>query len=119
MEYLLITVLQIVGGWLHAAQKVAIIKKNQPSKKFNEVLSLFWQEDWNTFCFSMPPILILNLVGHFAMVEYGPESITSHPWYIIGSLALAVVLGYAGQRIVYKYLGTAENVLDKQAAKLS
>ena len=31
--------------------------------------------------------------------------------------ALALILGYAGQRLAYKYLGTAEKVLSEKAEK--
>jgi hypothetical protein len=113
MEYLLIAVLQFLGVGFHAAQKVAIIRKGFPNKRFNEIISIFWNEDWNTL-FVSGLVVILNLVGHYIVLNYAPGSVTQHEWYYVGSFALALCLGYFGQRKIYQILGTAETFLDKQ-----
>jgi TRAP-type uncharacterized transport system fused permease subunit len=115
MEYILITILQILGVGFHAAQKVAIIRTRKPEKKFKEIIQIFWHEDWNTF-FVSGLVVVLNLVAHFIVLNYFPETITEHEWYYPVSFGIALVLGYAGQRMIYKYLGTAETFLNKQVA---
>jgi len=115
MEYLIIVALQIIGVGFHAAQKVAAIRVRFPEKRFTEIVSIFWQEDWNTF-FVSALVVALNLVAHFIVLNYFPETISQHEWYYPISFGIAFVLGYAGQRMIYKYLGTAESFLDKQVA---
>ena len=120
MEYLLIIILQLIGIAAHAFQKIAIIRKNHPEKHFNLIVQSFWFEDWNTLAFSVVVGLPLDLVGHYIVLNYGPDWIIKGEYYELSSFGLALLIGYAGQRLIYKYLGTAENYLDKQVAnKLS
>jgi hypothetical protein len=116
MEYILIAIFEIIGVGLHVAQKIALFRKAHPQHKFKEVFEGFWAEDWNTLLVSAL-VLFLNLFGHYAVINYAPGDFTSHPWYDMGSFGLALVLGYGGQRLIYKYLGTAENFLDKKVTE--
>jgi len=112
MEYVLVFALEIIGISLHVMQKVAAFDKAFPEKTVNQIFKTFWQEDWNTVIISII-ILCLNLIVHFVINEYAP-ALTLIPYYLLYAFGGALLLGYAGQRLVYKYLGTAEKFLDKK-----
>ena len=114
MEYLIIIILQIIGVLAHVLQKLTDIKKLFKDIKFKELVSAFWIEDWNTLAFSAFVGLPLDLMGHYIVINYAPGNISAHPWYYVWSFIIAFFLGYAGQRFIYKKLGTLETFLDKQ-----
>ena len=111
MEYILIIILQLIGIGLHVMQKVSAINDKYPEKSHKEVFVLFWQEDFNTVVISAL-VLALNLTGHYIIEHY--TDIASKAYFHLWNFGTALVLGYAGQRIIYKYLGTAERFLDKK-----
>lgn len=115
MEYALITLLQIIGIGFHAAQKIAGIRSRNNDKKIREIISIFWNEDWNTLLISAL-VLALCLTVHFIVLNYFPKSISGHEWYYPISFGIALLFGYMGQRKIYQLFGTAENVFDKQVA---
>lgn len=112
MEYLLITILQLLGIGFHVMQKIISLGNDFPEKKRKEILSTFVNEDWDTLCVSAL-VMILNLVAHYIIERYA-HSITAYPYYSLISFGIALTLGYAGQRMIYKYLGSAEKFLDKK-----
>lgn len=112
MEYALVLALEVIGIALHVMQKVAAFDKAYPEKNMNQIFKVFWEEDWNTVFISII-ILCLNLIVHFVINEYAP-ALTQVPYYLLYAFGGALLLGYAGQRLVYKYLGTAEKFLDKK-----
>jgi hypothetical protein len=114
MEYLIIIALQIIGVFAHVLQKTTDIKKAFPTYKFREIVSTFWDQDWNTIAFSVFVGIPLDLLGHFIAIKYVPGNVAAHPWYFVWSFVIALFLGYAGQRFIYKHLGTLETFLDKQ-----
>ena len=113
MEYLLIFILQVLGIGLNVAKKVLQIDKKSPDDSLGEVILVFWNSDRITI-FISTLVLVFNLVAHYIIGNYA-ESITEIPYYELISFGIAFVLGYAGQNLIYKYLGTAEQVLDKKA----
>lgn len=116
MEYALIIILQLLGIALSVGQKVHELDKKFDNDTFNEVLSVFWKSDRVTVWISVI-ILFLNVVAHYIIEHYSnlPESIPNYPLYAFG---IAFVLGYAGQRIIYKWLGTAERTLTEKGDKI-
>lgn len=118
MAYLLIIVLQLIGIGLHVAQKVLKLDNKQPDDTLVDVLTVFWKQDRITI-FISGLILVLDVVGHYIVEAYAPALVKSIQYYELYSFALALVLGYAGQSIVYKYLGTAQKFLDKRADDLN
>ena len=116
MEYLLIFILQAIGISLSVLQKIKAIDLKYPDFSKHQIWIVFWDEDWTTL-FGSAIVLCLNLVVHFVLKTYTPdfESITMMGVpYIIFAFAVALVLGWGGQRLIYKWLGSAEKALDKK-----
>lgn len=116
MEYLLITICQFIGIGFQVALKVLELDKKFPDDSLQDVLKQFWLSDKITLIIS-GLIVFANLVIHFIVAEYTTLE-TTIPNYALYNFGIALILGYAGQRIVYHYLGKAENVLIKKADKL-
>jgi hypothetical protein len=112
MEYLIILALQLCGIGLHVMQKVSVFDKQYPEKSIKEIMTVFWNEDWNTLAVSAI-VLFLNLIAHYIVNTYAPQ-VNNFDNYILYAFGAALVFGYAGQRLVYKYLGSAENFLNKK-----
>ena len=116
MEYFIIIILQFLGIGFHVMQKISEIGNLHKEKRRPEILDAFMREDWDTLIMS-GLVLILNLVVHYILEEYAYE-ITEIKNYYLYTFALAFILGYAGQRLVYKYLGSAETFLNNKADNL-
>lgn len=127
MEYFLIIVLQLLGIGFHVMQKIITLGDKNPGKTRREILQIFGAEDWDTLIVSAL-VLFTDLTFHLAINYYTPALMNTSfafPWlggftisYLLVSFILAFFLGYAGQRIAYKYLGSAEKFLNKKAEKL-
>jgi hypothetical protein len=111
MEYILIVILQLLGIGFHVMQKISILGDKFPDKSIREIRILFLKEDLDTLVVSAL-VLMLNLVSHYIVTIY--TTIPKMDNYHLYSFGAALVLGYAGQRVIYKYLGTAERFLDKK-----
>lgn len=117
MEYFLIFSLQLIGIGFHVAQKVKALDAKYPEKSIREVFNTFLDQDWVTLGIS-GLIIVLDLLVHFILDKYTPDLRKGLNYYVLYAFAIALVLGYGGQRLIYKYLGKAEEILDKQADKL-
>jgi hypothetical protein len=111
MEYLLIIALQLIGISLHIMQKIGELDDKHPTKPLSEIRIIFWREDYNTVIVS-GIVLLLNLIVHYILSAYSTISTVKH--YHLWAFGFAFVLGYAGQRLIYRYLGTAEKYLNKK-----
>lgn len=112
MEYALIFILQLLGIGLSILQKITGLGDKFPNFDRKQIISTFFNEDWDTLIGSAL-VLILDLTVHF-ICNYYQAPFTSHPYYIFISFGLALLLGYAGQRIIYRVLGTSEKALNKK-----
>jgi hypothetical protein len=112
MVYLLILILQTIGVGFHVMQKVISIGTSNPEKHKNEILGIFFQEDWDTLLVSLL-ILALDEVAHYVITHYA-VSLSAYQYFDLISMGVALILGYAGQNLIYKWLGTAESFLDKK-----
>ena len=113
MEYLLIFTLQLLGIGFHVMQKIISLGDKHVEKNRSQIFSAFLYEDWDTLVVSTL-IIILHLVSHYIVENYTKiDEINNYHLYSFG---LALLLGYAGQRIIYKYLGSAEEFLNKKVS---
>lgn len=112
-EFILIAVLEYIGIRLHILQKIIAIDKAHPELTRKEVIDTFHENDSFTIKVSYL-VMALNLVAHFIIHVYAPALMDTIPYFIIWAFASAFVLGYAGQRLIYKILGTAESVINKK-----
>lgn len=113
MEYLLIIVLQLLGIGFHVMQKIVSLGDTCKECTRKDVISAFFKEDWDTLVVSIL-VLVSNLVIHYIVDTYAHSLRDSTQYYILYAFGLAFVLGYAGQRLVYKWLGSAEKRLTNE-----
>lgn len=111
MEYILIIVFQLIGIGLHVMQKIIKLNDEKRGISKKEVFKVFFDEDWDTLTVS-GMIIVAHLVVHFVIDYYTPHFRASVNYYILYAFATAFMLGYLGQRWVYKFLGSAEKKID-------
>lgn len=120
MEYFLALILQILGVSFHVMQKIISLGDSHKDKTRAEIFSIFLSEDWDTLGVSAL-VLITTLVFHFSANYYFTESMNKIVKVPLTSLEVPIVIliliasfviGYAGQRLVYKWLGSAEKYLN-------
>ena len=117
MIYILTVALFMLGVGYHVTRQIDILKKKYPECKPGDVLDTFIREDWNTLIRSF---LVLCTFEIFIFLKE-TKAVQMAAWWdrYLVDYALALVLGYAGQRLIYKYLGTAENKLGENAEKIN
>lgn len=115
MEYLIIIACELLGIGFQVMQKVSALKQQHKEFKKKEIFKVFWDEDWNTLAIS-GLIFLANLLGHYIVANY--SNLEEGEWYFPISFGIAITLGYGGQTIVYKYLGTAQQALQDKADKI-
>jgi hypothetical protein len=120
MEYLLIIILQLLGIYFHVMQKISIIDKKYPEKPLPEIRAIFWREDSNTLGISAG-VLVLHVITHF-IIDYYDLPIRDKSYfgvpYLAWAFGLALLGGYAGQRLIYKAFGSAEKVINTKLEKV-
>lgn len=116
MEYTIIIILQLLGIGFHVMQKISALGDKFPEKTVPEIRGIFWKEDWDTLVGSAL-VLALNLVVHYIIEEYTDLAETV-AYYILYAFGAAFILGYAGQRMIYKWLGSAEKKLTEKGDNL-
>lgn len=105
----------IVGILFHVMQKIRILRDKFPQFNPNQVVKTFFGEEWDSLIISFLVWLVYEIWIYISMMH----NLGLPMWYKLYAIyALALVLGYSGQRIAYKYLGTAERILEKRAEKL-
>jgi len=124
MEYLFILAFQIAGVIVHVTQKIKEFDIKYPEKTRKEIRGLFYENEWSSLGISAS-FLLVHLLIHGAADYYkwfgDFQYIQLFGWNLpvtLVSLGLAFMVGYAGQRWIYKYLGNLESVLDKGADKI-
>ena len=117
MEYLLILILQLLGISFHVMQKVISIGDKYPKETPRTIFKYFWLEDWDTLAVS-GLFLILNIIGHY-IVFVRLEMVLHSEWYWqVSPYFFSLVGGYAGQRLIYKFFGSAEKFLEKKGDEI-
>ena len=112
MIYILTTACILIGIGYHVMQIVKGLRKRYPDFGISEVFKTFFREEWDSLIMSGMGLFAFELWIFISRVT----GIELPDWYFDwGVYAIAAVWGYAGQRLAYKYLGTAEEVLSKKA----
>lgn len=115
MDYILTSILIILGVGFHVMQKIRILRTKFPEFSPKKIIATFFTEEWDSLIVSFLVWLVYEL-GIFIPTYNGVKF--PFWWEMIGVYVAALVLGYCGQRVAYKYLGTAEEVLEKKADDL-
>jgi len=113
MEYVLILFFQSLGIGFHVMQKVVTLGDKFPEKTVRQIFLTFWQEDWDTLTIS-GLIVLLDAGVHYVVFDFLHIPLNPEWYWQVGPFAIALVLGYAGQRLIYKWFGSAEKFLDNQ-----
>lgn len=113
MTYILTTLLFILGVGYHVMQIVMGLRKKFPQFGFREIFGSFFNQEWDSLIRSLLVLCTYEL-GLFIIGMTGIHMPVWWEKYLV-VYVLALVLGYAGQRIAYKYLGTAADVLEKKS----
>jgi hypothetical protein len=103
MIYLLTTVVFILGVFLHIMIKITSYKKTFPTLSFGAIWATFFKEEWDSLLVSLV-ILVLVEVTIYIINYVGIEVPIWMDW---GIYLIALVMGYQGQRLAYKFLNTA------------
>lgn len=117
MIYFLTIVLFIIGVLLHVMSRISKLRKKFPELAAGDVFLTFFREDWDSLIVSGLVLLGLEVALYIIQVEQG---IVLPAWLDTwGMYLFSFVMGYAGQRLVYKYLNTAEGVLERKVENLN
>lgn len=116
MDYIFTTLLIVMGVLFHVMQCVRKLRVKFPRLGFRSIWVTFISEEWDSLIVSFFCWIIYQLLL-WVMLYNGTEFA---PWFDhYGMYVLAIVWGYAGQRLAYKVLGTAEQILQKKVDKLN
>lgn len=107
MEYLVILACLLLGIGFHVGQKVLELDKLKPDDSLGDVFVMLWKDDKITILISVVLIIPLVELAYFILLQYGPDSIVKWEYFDLVFFFGALILGYAGQRIVYGALGKA------------
>lgn len=110
-DYILISVLFVLGTAFHVMQKVMTFRKNFPTLGFGQIWGTFIKNEWDSLLISL---LILITIDIFLFIKIYNQWVFPAWLENWGVYLIALVVGYSGQRIAYKYLGTAEKILEKR-----
>lgn len=112
MIYLLTTAFIIIGVCYHILQKVRALRIQFPLFGASKIWATFFSEEWDTLLASALGYATFEIAVYITLWN----KVVLPVWFSnIGVYVLAAVWGYAGQRLAYKYLGTAESVLSERA----
>lgn len=115
MDYILTTILIVLGVGFHIMQKIRTLRLKFPEFVPKRILGTFFMEEWDSLIVSFICWIVFELAIYITIRNGVQIPAWFDNW---GMYVLALVWGYAGQRIAYKYLGTAEEVLNKKADQL-
>lgn len=108
IEYILIGILYVMGVGFNVSQKLSKLQTKFPSFSRKEIIHTFKNEEWNTMVVSFLGLVTVQSLWFAAHYE----NVTLPAWlHGFAVYPVAMVVGYAIQRIIYKYLGTSESAL--------
>lgn len=113
IEFAVIVALQVIGIGLHVMQKILALDKQYPELSRREIVNTFFENDMFTLWVSAL-VLSLNVIVHLVIHLFAPEIMLSIPYFLLWAFGAAFVLGYAGQRLIYKALGSTETFLNSK-----
>lgn len=117
IQCVFIAFFQGVGIALQVLQNVVAIDKRNPEWSRAQVWAEFKEQDYWTLWIS-GVIAVAHVVAHLALLIYGGEGLPDLFHNMLFSLGIALVMGWGGQRIIYRFLGKAEETLNRKADNL-
>ena len=131
MDYVLIIIFEAIGMAFKIGQQIALLKKEHPERSKKEIINTYSNEDWNVLFMSFV-VLCFNLAAFY--VIYSRLGIDwTRAWdvtvfgiainlklealMVLFSVGIAVLFGYKGQDLLYKWFGSAADKLDKAVSE--
>ena len=114
LELILITAIYLLGVGYNALQKVGNIRAKYPGLSFKTVWVSYFNEEWNTLMVSGLGLLTVQIFWFISHTKNIPLPHWLHEW---GIYLFDLFLGYALHRIIYRYMGTMEKVIDEKFGK--
>jgi hypothetical protein len=111
MIYFLTTTVFVIGVLFHVMVKINGLRTKFPTLTFKTVWTTFFSEEWNTLIASVLVLAVTELA--IFIINY--QGIVIPEWLNWGIYPIALLMGYQGQRIIYKYLNTASDALERKA----
>jgi len=111
MIYFLTILSLFIGVMFHVMVKIMGYKKQFPTLGFVTIWKTFFKEEWDSLIVSG---LVMS-VTELAVFIINYQQIDIPDWLQWGIFPIALVMGYQGQRIAYKFLNTASDALEKKA----
>lgn len=115
MNYIITTILIIVGLGYHVMQTIKKFKGLFPELPIKTIWATFFKEEWDSLIVSGLGYVLFQTL-YFILVY---NKVIFPVWFTgWGLYVLAAVWGYAGQRLSYSFLNTAEQVLEKKVQNI-
>ncbi len=111
MIYFLTSVSLLFGVMFHVMVKVMGYKKQFTTLSFGQIWGTFFKEEWDSLMVSA----IIYGVTELSIFIINYQQINIPEWLQWGIYPIALLMGYQGQRIAYKFLNTASDALEKKA----
>ncbi len=112
MEYVIIVLAQIFGILFHTFIKIKTIDDRRPDDTFFEVMGVFYAENMLSLLLSFV-ILAFTIFIRFVIELYTTLNETI-PYYELINIGLSLILGYQGQKIIYKALDKGTGIVDRK-----
>jgi hypothetical protein len=117
MTFILVIAIFLLGVGFHVTQTVDRLRKKFPQFGIGEIMETYFKEEWNTLIRSFL-VMCTYLLFLFIL---STAQVNMPIWWdkYLVPYGLSLILGYAGQRLIYKYLSTAEKALENKADNLN
>lgn len=112
MEYIILFMASVFGVAFHVAFKLIDLGNKFPSITRKEIGITFLKEEWDSLCLS-GVIALFMLFIHYVIHNYA-QDIVQFKWFELTYIGVSIIMGYQGQRLLYKWLGSAADFLDKK-----
>ncbi len=123
MEYVFIFGLQIFGIFFNVGQTIVVLDKKNPDKSIREIFNAFFETQWSSM-FVSAGILLFHLFTH-SIIHYYDMPIRHKSFllplfnteisYLGLSFIIALLFGYGGQELAFRYLNKGKDFLTKKA----
>ena len=115
MDYLFCFIIWFFGVAFHIMLKIQGLRAQFPNLAFKMIWTTFFNQEWDSLIVSGLIISVYEL----ALFICSYNGVVYPSWFDMwGMYVLAIVLGYGGQSIAYKYLNTAVDELEKRADQI-
>lgn len=117
MIYFLVQVLYLLGVGHHIMQVVTKLRKRFPVFGFRQIFATFFNEEWDSLIRSA----LVSITYQLFLVIIHMAEVQMPFWWekYLAVYGIALFLGYSGQRIFYKFLGTTEKILEQKVDQLN